>query len=289
MATPVDLSNPSERQRWRYDSEVPLSAAQLIAAGSVDVWTAALVWLLLERGASLTVAGPRSLLGIGKTTTLNALLQFLPAGTRLCYMAGMLEDFAFTRSSDGAPGATCAISNELNWFPPFYMWGEVARRYLTLPAQGYRVATTVHADTLGELIALYREDLRLPEGDLRRLGLVVHIAVPGPPCAAGARRWVTTHFLWQEPGVPDALLSLWRREDDTFVPAEESVLAALATWAGLGLAELTAAIARREACLRTLSGGTGADVDALPHAIAALRRQERDGLGLSTSPNPRSQ
>ena len=85
-----DPRDPYERYWWHYESRRPLSLAQIVALGSVDIYTAALVWLILEHGASLTVAGPTDPQpGIGKTTTLNALLQFLPEGTALAYMSGM--------------------------------------------------------------------------------------------------------------------------------------------------------------------------------------------------------
>src|SRR5579884_2615199 len=91
-----------------YESEVrdftirlPLSIAQIIAQHSVDAETAALIWLLLEHGASLTVAGPTAPLpGAGKSTTMHALLQFLPAGSSVVYMSGKYETFAFTSLPD---------------------------------------------------------------------------------------------------------------------------------------------------------------------------------------------
>ena len=56
-----------------------LSIAQIIAQGSVDVETVALIWLMLERGASLTVGGPTEPRpGVGKSTVLHALLPLLP-------------------------------------------------------------------------------------------------------------------------------------------------------------------------------------------------------------------
>src|SRR5205807_8666966 len=152
-----------------------LSRAQSIAQGSVDVETVALTWLLLEHGVSLTVAGPTDPQpGVGKTTTLNALLQFLPEGTALAYMSGMYENFAFTRLPDIDPATTYALCNEVSDHLPIYMWGRVARRFLTLPAQGYHIATSVHADTIEDVISMYRDDLRVSPDDVRRLGLVVH-------------------------------------------------------------------------------------------------------------------
>src|SRR6266496_1130406 len=110
-----DPRDPYDRYWWHYDSRRQLSIAQIIALGSVDAKTVALLWLMLEHGASLTVAGPTDPQpGIGKTTTLNALLQFLPEGTALAYMSGMYEDFAFTQLPDIDPVSTYALCNEVS-------------------------------------------------------------------------------------------------------------------------------------------------------------------------------
>ena len=190
-----DPRDPRERLWWHYDSRRPLSMAQIIAVRSVDARTAALTWLLLEHGASLTVAGPTDPQpGIGKTTTLNALLQFVPEDTALAYMSGMYENFAFTQLPDIEPAHTYALCNEVSDHLPIYMWGRVARRYLTLPARGYHIATSVHADTIDDVLYMYQHDLRLPTEDVRRLGLVVNIGVVGHVYPL-RRRWLTTHFL----------------------------------------------------------------------------------------------
>src|SRR5260370_29826570 len=157
-----DPRDPYERYWWHYDSRRQLSIAQIIALGSVDARTAALIWLLLEHGASLTVAGPTDPQpGIGKTTTLNALLQFLPEGTALAYMSGMYEDFAFTQLPEIEPEKTYALCNEVSDHLPIYMWGRIARRYLSLPAHGYHVATSVHARAIHEVLQMHRRSLRV--------------------------------------------------------------------------------------------------------------------------------
>src|ERR1700736_561813 len=173
-----DPRDPRERLWWHYDSRRQLSMAQIIAVRSVDAQTVALIWLLLEHGASLTVAGPTDPQpGVGKTTTLNALLQFLPEGTALAYMSGMYENFAFTRLADIDPANTYALCNEVSDHLPIYMWGRIARRYLTLPAQGYHIATSVHADTIDDVLSMYQHDLRLTLDNVRRLGLIINIGL----------------------------------------------------------------------------------------------------------------
>src|SRR6266702_5003112 len=276
-----DPRDPYERYYWHYDSRRPLSVAQIIALGSVDAETAALAWLLLEHGASLTVAGPTDPQpGVGKTTTLNALLQFLPEGTGLVYMSGMYENFAFTRSPDIDPATTYALCNEVSDHLPIYMWGRIARRYLTLPVQGYHIATSIHADTIVDVISMYHHDLHLRAEDVRRLGLVINIGLVGRVYPL-RRRWFTTHFLQPQadPKCPDAViplpLSLWNDFDDTFEHAKQPILNELANWAGISLAEFAVALQQRIDCLEKLSQGQGADMREMYNAIDKLRKRTK--------------
>jgi hypothetical protein len=279
-----DPRDPYERYYWHYESRRPLTVAQIIALRSVDVETAALIWLALEHGASLTVAGPTDPTpGVGKTTTLNALLQFLPENTAIAYMSGMYENFAFTRSPDIDPATTYALCNEVSDHLPIYMWGRVARRYLSLPAQGYHVATSVHADTINEVISMYHRDLRLGVDDVRRLGLVINIGLVGrvyPP----RRRWLTTHFFQPhaDPKRPNAIvpmpLSLWNSFDDTFEHADQPILDDLANWLQIPCQEFPAALKRRIDCLKELSQGTGVGAEEMYEAIADLREREQKSL-----------
>lgn len=276
-----DPRDPYERYYWHYESRRPLTIAQIIAMQCVDVESAALIWLLLERGASLTVAGPTDPQpGVGKTTTLNALIQFLPEGTALAYMSGMYENFAFTHTPDIKPSKTYALCNEVSDHLPIYMWGRVARRYLALPAQGYHIATSVHADTIDDVLTLYQRDLRLPPDDIRRLGLVINIGLVGHVYPA-RRRWFSSHFLQPEadPRQPDAVipvpLSLWNEVDDTFEHTDQSILDDLALWNNLSCSEFAAMLKRRIDCLKQLTEGYGSGADQVYDAIHNLQKREK--------------
>src|SRR5260370_37805073 len=74
------------------------------------------------------------------------------------------------------------------------MWGRIARRYLTLPARGYHIATSVHADTIDDVTHMYQHDLRVNTEDVRRLGLMINIGLVGRVYPL-RRRWLTMHFL----------------------------------------------------------------------------------------------
>jgi hypothetical protein len=275
-----DPRDPYERYYWHYESRRPLSVAQIIALGSVNAETVGLIWLLLEHGSSLTVAGPTDPQpGVGKTTTLNALLQFLPEGAGLAYMSGMYENFAFTRLPDIQPGNTYALCNEVSDHLPIYMWGKVARRYLTLPVQGYHVATSVHADTIDDVLGMYQRDLRVGVDDVRRLGLVINIGLVGkmyPP----RRRWFTTHFLQPTAGpngggsVVAVPLSLWNKRNDTFEIGEQRLLEEVAGWVGYSEQDFQKAYQVRVDCLRELAQGAGADLDEMQIAIEDVRQRQ---------------
>lgn len=283
-----DPRDPYERCYWHYDSRRPLSIAQLIALKSIDVETAALVWLIIEYGASFTIAGPTDPKpGVGKTTVLNALFQFLPEGTSLVYTSGMYEDFAFTRQPDIDPTTTYVLCNEVSDHQPFYMWGRVARQFLMLPTQGYHIATSIHADTIDDAIYIFHHELRLSSDSVRRLGLVVHTGIVDQEnalqsrwSASPRRRWLSTYFIRPTSNQehPDAIIplpiSLWNEHDDTFEHADQSILNEIAEWTGLTSRDFAISLKERTTCLSKLALRNDVGMDQMYDAIKDLREQQ---------------
>ena len=273
-----DPRSPYQRRMWHYESDRPLSVAQLVAAGSLDMRSAALLWLLVERHRSLIVSGPTDPTpGVGKTTTLNALLGFLPLGSTMVYTMGMFEDFTFTSEVEAA--TTCVLANEVSNHLRIYMWGRAARTLLRLPADGFAVATSCHADTIADVMSMLRDDLRLPPEDVRRLGVIVNIGLVGamwPP----RRRFLTIHYVRpdggdDEPhGVSLMRLATWAQGDDSFTPATPEVMAELAGLLEMTPEELEAAIQRRAERLAPLVDGYGAGLRAMREAVDALYIEE---------------
>ncbi len=301
----LDPRSPYSRRMWHYESDRPLSVAQLIAAGSVDARTAALLWLLVERHQSVIVAGPTDPTpGVGKTTTLNALLDFLPVGSTLVYTTGMYEDFEFRDVVD--PVTTCVLANEVSDHLRIYMWGRVARTLLALPEQGFAIATSCHADTIEDVLDMLLRDLRVPSETVGRAGVVINIGIVGrlwPP----RRRFLSVNLL--RPGDPGegaatdgvsdgasdrgswrraagmrqahgsvrlAPLAAWDAKTDTQRPATAEALAEVAALLGMPAGELEASVERRRACLEQLAAGQGASRRALRAAVEALQEAERD-------------
>jgi hypothetical protein len=281
-----DPRSPYHRRMWHYESDRPLSVAQLVSLGSLDARTAALLWLLIERHHSLIVSGPTDPTpGVGKTTTLNALLGFLPNGSTLVYTTGMYEDFDFV--SEVRPETTCVLANEVSDHLPIYMWGRVARQLLRLPADGFAIATSCHADTVTDVLSMLARDLRLPAGDIRRLGVIVNIGLVGrawPP----RRRFLTVNLLRPELpagearaddgyGVSLLPLATWEPKSDTFTPLDEAGLAEVAALLGMTPESCADALNRRCAYIETLADGRGVGVRALREALDEFAAAEAGG------------
>lgn len=169
-----------------------ISVVELIASGTLDAELAGLLWLLVEARLSIIVAAraPRT----GKSTLLEALLAFLPAGTRRRSLAGFAEEFewlpeaadlgwhsgpygdprsdphgdAHSDPRSGThtpangrreidtpdPSTTYLVAAELSDHLPIYTWGERARVAVRAVSRGYGLGATIHADSLEEVFGL---------------------------------------------------------------------------------------------------------------------------------------
>jgi hypothetical protein len=94
---PKPIEIPRSRLAWTAGEEQRApdarSIVQLLEDRVLDAELAALLWLLVEARIPLVVAGDGR--GVGKTTLLSALLDFLPMGVRTEPLSGALEDFAW--------------------------------------------------------------------------------------------------------------------------------------------------------------------------------------------------
>jgi len=187
----------------------------------------------------------------------------------------MYEDFSFRDQVD--PATTCVLANEVSDHLRIYMWGRVARTFLSLPEAGFAVATSCHADTVDDVLDMQLRDLRLPTTTAQRLGIIVNIGLVGrvwPP----RRRFLTINFVAPTAGnagnggntgagsgadasasaasrfgVRLLPLARWDAKTDTQIPATPHVLGELAGILGMPLAELEAAVERRRVCLEQLA------------------------------------
>ena len=118
------LNQPTSWWGWHWEPPVPMSIIEIVNAGNLNARLAAMLWIAMERGASLIVAAdpPSS----GKTTTLSALLAFTPPDTAVYFTRGQGETFSLPPRSDAYP--TYILINEMSDHIPVYTWDGNARR-----------------------------------------------------------------------------------------------------------------------------------------------------------------
>jgi len=255
---------------WHWEPPVPLSIAQILQAGNMPPRLAAMFWLAMERGASLIVAAdPPS---AGKTATLTALLSLTPPETVAYFTRGAGETFALPPPTDAHP--TYILVNEMSDHLPVYTWDGYARRAFEGLAEGYSLATTVHASTVDEVIAILRDEIHVPAEQIARLTFIAPLHLGHDPDGGQAlrRRVQEVAFLQPAAGGDVAYRSIvrWDAGTDTFAILEsEEDREALARWCGLAPDELLGEIDRREEFFqRLLANGTVS----IPETNAAIER-----------------
>jgi hypothetical protein len=260
---------------WHWEPPVPLSIVQILQAGNMPPRLAAMLWLALERGASLIVAAdPPS---AGKTATLTALLSLTPPETVAYFTRGVGETFALPPRSDAHP--TYILVNEMSDHLPVYTWDGYARRAFELLAEGYSLATTVHASTVDEVIAILQDEIRVPAEQIARLTFIAPLHLDRDDGGQSLRRRVR-EVAFIQPGADGDVayrsIVRWDAGTDTFAILEaEEDRQALARWCGLAPEALLAEIDRREVFFQRLLANGAASI---PEVNAAIERFYADEI-----------
>lgn len=288
---------------WSYHPAPPRqrSVVELIRAGTLDAELAALLWVLLEARLPIVVAAERP--RVGKSTVLGALLDFLPPGTRRFELAGAFETFdwlpharelGWSMSAGAATGSPLTeranpstaylLAAELSDHLPEYTWGDAARVAIRALTVGYGLGSTIHADSLEEVLAaLHAPPVALTDDELSRLGVVLVLRAFAPPAgdlASGpVRRVVAAHYV--RPVARDAhghvqrlgpaVLATWDADEDRFEHFAWGVAAELAERTGRRTGELLDEQERRRAYLAGLADAGVTDVKAVRAAIDGYR------------------
>jgi len=248
-----------------------MSIIELIQAGNLNARLAAMLWIAMERGASLIVAAepPSS----GKTTTLTALLSFTPPETAIYFTRGMGETFSLPPRSDLYP--TYILINEMSDHIPVYTWDNNARRAFELLAEGYALATTMHDETVEGVIRQLRDDLSIPPQQIARLTFIIPMFLGrlGHPSASPRmgmmRRLQEVAFLQPDgDAIRTTTIASWDLNSDSFnVLPQQEHREVFGQWAGLSVESLDAELGKREGFLMTLLN-TG--VSAIPEVNQAI-------------------
>jgi hypothetical protein len=171
---------------WGYHWSLPqpMSAVEIIASGSLDARLMATLWAVTarRRGVMLASEAPQA----GKTTTLSALVDFLPDRTVGVFLRGWAQDTEWT--DEIGPDRGYLLINEMSDHLPIYVWGPNARAALQLAGSGYGFGGTMHADSLDEALETLRGDLRATDADLA--GLTIYLQYSAYRTPAGMYRRV---------------------------------------------------------------------------------------------------
>jgi len=190
-----------------------MSVIELLEARNMDARTAALCGMILEAHGSILIAAeqPHS----GKTTTLTALLDFLPNEVRRVFLRGWVETFDYLKQT--APERTILLGNELSSHLPVYLWGPKAVKVFETLRRGYAIGSTLHADSADEAIAQLTGELGVAPQDLARVDLLMVMRIYATVSGQYARRVVSLHRLTPREGSGLRLLPLLEhreRSDD---------------------------------------------------------------------------
>jgi hypothetical protein len=246
------LNQPESWWGWHgWNQPEPLSITEIMRAGTLSPRIAAILWLAMERGASMVLAADPP--GAGKTTILTALFAFARPEASVYFTRGWGETFRLPPPPGGDDPPTFIMINEISDHLPVYSWGPYVQRAFELMAEGYAMLSTMHADTVDGVIEQLMDECDVPESLIGHLALVVPMYV-GSHDGRRVRRIDEISVL--EPlgsGYDQCSIARWNRENDAFealrTPAEVN---ALARRLRLGDDELIAELDRRESFMQTL-------------------------------------
>ncbi len=170
-----------------------------------------------ERRSLLFVAIPRM---AGKSTVMQAVLQYVPAGTPLHHVSTAAgHGLGIPARGDGGYLVVAEISPA--GFAD-YLWDADARTVFAALDRGFSVVTALHAGGVEEAFEVLTEQNRVPEAQAARIDFVVYIRSIGP-WSRPSRRVVAA--IVEADGVHAAgarLLHRWSEPDDRFEVVEAS-------------------------------------------------------------------
>ena len=266
------LNQPESWWGWHgYNHPEPLSITEILRAGTMPPRLAAALWLAIERGLSIVLAADPP--GAGKTTILTALLAFARPDASVYFTRGWGETFRLPPPNGDAP--TYMLVNEISDHLPVYSWGPYVQRAFELMAEGYSLASTMHASTVGGVIEQLVEECDVPQQLVGHLALVVpiHVGTGG----AGRRIRRVSEVAVLEPlgsGYDCHTIARWQAGDDTFevlmTPAEVN---ATARRLGMDDAAFIDGLGRREQFLEALLRDGADEIDDVQGRILAFSGQ----------------
>jgi len=215
----------------------------------------------------------------GKTTTLTAMLDFVPEEHWIYFPHGWYETWDFTKDEGLSPDETVIAINEWSDHLASYMWGPNIRRCFDLMERGYTVLTAMHDDTVEGVLEQLRDDVGVPARQLGHLTLVIILRL----VRMGGRihrRMATMHYLEPDGDAVPRILPAMRWDPMADTHAHFDVADALGPRLGMTADECREELERRTAFLTGLSTEGIRHVGQVRQALATYRRASLTGEDL---------
>jgi hypothetical protein len=245
------LNQPESWWGWHgYNQPQALSITQIMRAGTFPPRLGAIFWLVMEHGRSIIFAADPP--GAGKTTILTALLAFARPEASVYFTQGWGETFRLPTIADGDPPVFIMV-NEISDHLPVYSWGPYVQKAFELAADGYTLASTMHAETVEGVIEQLIEECDVPEENIGHLAFVAPMFV-GSRDGARIRRVSEVAVL--EPlakSYDRHTIAKWNRESDNFdILTTPAQINAAARRLGMEDSEFLDELGKRQAFLESL-------------------------------------
>ncbi len=263
------VNQPESWWGWHgWNKPEALSIVQIMQAGTLPPRMAAAFWLGIEHGASFVFAAEPP--GAGKTTILTALLAFAREETLVYFTRGWGETFDLPPISEDH--ATYIMVNEMSDHLPVYSWGPYVVKSFELLAEGYSLATTLHAETVEEVIEQLVEDNDAAPEHVAHLEFVVPMVIETRN-GETLRRVRDVGLLSNgSSGINIERLASWDAKADTFAVLEEpSLREALAARLSMQLDVFESDLAKREAFLQRLLDEGKSEIPVVEEEVAVFK------------------
>ncbi len=218
----------------------PFTPPDIIRFKTMSIEMISFLWLAIEHGESMLICGGTA---SGKTTTLNALLLFIPPQAKIITIEDTREIniphenwiAGLTRSGFGAKGSDGKAAGEVDMFellraalrqrPQYLMVGEVrgkeANTLFQAMATGHTVYGTMHADSVKAMVhRLENPPIALPRILLSSLNLVLLQGQVKVGKGMSRRVKAIVEIVGIEPETNELITNTvyaWNPADDTFV------------------------------------------------------------------------
>lgn len=251
----------------------PFTPPDMLRFRTLEVSMLAYLWLAIEHGESMLICGGTA---SGKTTTLNALLLFIPPQHKIITIEDTREIniphenwiAGLTRAGFGARGADGKAAGEIDMFellraalrqrPQYLMVGEVrgkeAQTLFQAMATGHTVYGTMHADSVKAMVhRLENPPIELPRILLSSLNIVLLQGQVRVGKGMSRRVKGIIEIVGIEPETNELITNTvfrWNQADDTFVYNGHSFLyEKIQNMQGLTSEQMKEEVKRREEIL----------------------------------------